>query len=89
MQFKIQQRTMLVADDEELDALDQLAAIEAPHPGARRGAQRAAVNHHRRGQDLVTAGQAPIEGQALPQPAPQPKAGPARETAVQRREGNA
>src|SRR4051812_18925091 len=73
----------------KLDALDQLAAIEAARPGARGGAQRAAVNHHRRGQDLIAAGQAPIESQPLPQPAPQPKARPARETAVQRGEGNA
>src|SRR5215212_8718203 len=29
MQFEIEQRAMLVADDEELDALDQLAAVDA------------------------------------------------------------
>ena len=80
---------MLVADDEELDALDQLAAIDAPRPGARGGAERAAVGHHRRGQDLVAAGQAPIESQALAQSAPQPEPGPAGKARVQRGEGNA
>ncbi len=39
VQLEIEQRTMLVADHEELDALDQLTAIEAAHPGARGGAQ--------------------------------------------------
>ena len=35
MQFEIEERAMLVAGDEQLDALDQLAAINAPRPGAR------------------------------------------------------
>src|SRR5215213_5341247 len=52
-------------------------------------AERAAVDYHRRGQDLVAAGKAPVEGQALAQPAPQPEPGPAGEARVQRREGNA
>src|SRR3954452_8319773 len=55
MQLEIEQRTVLVANHEELDALDQLAAIEAPRPGARGGAERAAVDHHCRGQDLIAA----------------------------------
>jgi hypothetical protein len=80
MQFKIEQRAMFVADDEEPDALDQLAAIEAPCPGTRGGAERAAVDHHRRGQDLVAAGQAPVESQTLAQSAPQPEPGLAGET---------
>src|SRR5829696_4075254 len=54
---------MLVADEADLDALDQLAAIDAPRPGTRGRAERAAVDHHRRGQPLIAAGQAPIEGQ--------------------------
>jgi len=35
MQFEVKKRTMLVAGDEELDALDQLAAVDAAHPGGR------------------------------------------------------
>src|SRR5215212_8307345 len=54
--------SVLAAGDEELDALDQLAAVEPSRPGARGGAERAAVDHHRRGQDLVAAGEAPVEG---------------------------
>jgi hypothetical protein len=73
MEFEIEQRAVLVAGDEELDTLDQLAAIEASRPGAWGGAQRAAVHHHRRGQDLIAAGQTPIESQALTQSAPQPE----------------
>src|SRR3954467_6943502 len=88
MEFEIEQRAVLVVGDEELDTLDQLAAIEASRPGAWGGAQRAAVDHHRRGQDLVAAGQAPIESQALTQSAPQPEPGPAGEARVQRGEGN-
>jgi hypothetical protein len=42
MQLEIEQRTVLVAGHKELDALDQLAAIEASRPGARGGAERAA-----------------------------------------------
>src|ERR687886_370243 len=52
-------------------------------------AKGATAGHPRRRQDLVAAGQAPIESQALPQPAPQPEPGPAGEGAVQRREGDA
>src|SRR5215212_3454806 len=89
MELEIEQRTVLIAGDEELDALDQLAAVDPSRPGARGGAERAAVDHHRRGQDLVAAGEAPVEGQALAQPAPQPEPGPAGEARVQRREGNA
>src|SRR5689334_2169721 len=80
---------MLVADGEQLDAFDQLATIDAPGPGARGGAERATVDHHRRGQDLIAAGQAPIERQALAQSAPQAKPGPTGEAGVQRGEGNA
>src|SRR4051812_20639793 len=32
MQLQLEQRAMLVADDEALDALDQLAAVDAPRP---------------------------------------------------------
>src|SRR3712207_2470019 len=89
MQFELEWRAVLVADDEELDALDQLAAIDAPRPGARGRAERAAVDHHRRGQDLVAAGQAPVQRETLAQPAPQPEARPTREAAVQSGEGDA
>ena len=33
LQFEIEQRSMLVADREQLHALDQLAAIDAAYPG--------------------------------------------------------
>ena len=79
---------MLVADDQQLHALDQLAAINAPRPSGRGRAERAAVHHHRRGQDLVTLSQAPVQGQAPAQPAPQPEPGPAGEGAVQGGEGD-
>src|SRR5215207_2161524 len=49
LQLELEQRAVLVADGEDLDALDQLAAIDAPRPTARRRAERAAVGHHRRG----------------------------------------
>src|SRR3954465_8834215 len=68
-------------------ALDQLAAIDAPRPSARSRAEGTAVGPHRRGQDFVAAGEAPIEGQALAQPAPQSQPCPASEGAVQRGEG--
>ena len=35
LQFEIEQRSMLVADGEQLHAFDQLAAIDAAHPGSR------------------------------------------------------
>lgn len=49
VQFEIKQRAVLVAGSEELDALDQFATVNAPCPGARGRAQRAAVDHHSRG----------------------------------------
>src|SRR5918911_5646510 len=79
---------MLVADGEQLDALDQLAAINAPRPSGGGRAQGAAVCHHGRGQNLVAARQTPVEGEALAEPAPQPEPGPAGEGAVQRGERN-
>src|SRR4051794_21163834 len=49
LQFEVEPRAMLGAEGEQLDALDQFAAIDAAHPSGRGGAERAAINHHRRG----------------------------------------
>src|SRR5215210_4099892 len=57
-------------------------------PRARGRAERAAVGPSRRGQHLIAAGEAPVEGQTLAPPAPQPQPGPAGEAAVQGGEGN-
>ena len=87
-QFEVEQRAVIVADGEHLHSFDQLAAIHAPRPRRRGGAQGTAVGHHRRGQDLVVAGQAPVAGHTLAQAPPQPKPRPAGEGAVQSGERN-
>ena len=85
-QLKIEPRAMLVADGIQLDAFDQLAAIDAAHPAGRRRAQRAAVHDDGGRQSLVAAGNAPVERQALSEPPPQPQPGPTSKRAVQRGE---
>ena len=47
---------MLVAEGQQLHALDELATVNAPGPRARGRAQGATIGDHRRGQDLVAAG---------------------------------
>src|SRR4029078_953689 len=59
LQFQVEQRAMLVAEGEQLDALDQLAAIDAARPGAWGGAEGPAVGHHRSGAGFVPAGPEP------------------------------
>ena len=81
-QLKIEPRAILIADGTQLDAFDQLAAIDAACPAGRRRAQRAAVHDDRRWQSVVAAGNAPVEGRSLPEPAPQPQPGPAGKRAV-------
>jgi hypothetical protein len=68
--FEIKQRAVFVAQGVQLYAFDQLATIDAARKTAWRGALRAAVHDHGRGQRVVAAGPAPVESQTLPEPAP-------------------
>ena len=84
------------------DAVDLLAAIKSTAEAARGrpagaltrqlsacGQRKGAVHDDRRRQGLVTAGNAPVEGETLSESAPQPQPGPTGERAVQRGEGDA
>jgi hypothetical protein len=95
-QFKIEQGAMLVADGVQFDAFDQLATVTPPPvPAGWCRAQRAlarqlsaceqrkgVVYNDRRWQGFVTAGNVPVEGYALFEPATQPQSGLSGERAV-------
>ncbi len=69
--------------------IKHLDATDAACPDARGGAERVAIDDHRRGQNLIAVGQAPFQRETLAQSPPKSQAGPAGEAAVQRGEGNA
>ena len=80
-QLKIEQQAIFVANGTQLNAFDQLAAVNAMYPARWCRAQRAAV-HDDCERPSLAAGNAPVEGRSLPEPAPQPQPGPAGKRAV-------
>src|SRR4051812_47946748 len=72
----------------DLDALDLFAAVEAAREAGRRRLTGAAVDDDGAGYRFVAASLPPSQDQAVEQPAPQAKRGPASEQRVQRAERN-
>src|SRR3954463_7624572 len=83
-----QRETILVHGEVDLDALDLLAAVEAAPEATRRGTTGAAVEDDGAGFRSVAASLSPSLDQAVEQPAPQAKPGPASKQRVQRAERN-
>src|SRR4051794_12237268 len=72
----------------DFDALDLFAAVEAAREAGRRRLTGAAVDDDGAGYRFVAASLPPSQDQAVEQPAPQAKPGPASEQRVQRAERN-
>src|SRR3954469_18243188 len=83
-----QRETILVHGEVDLDALDLLAAVEAAPEATRRGPTGAAVEDDGAGFGNIAASLSPSLDQAVEQPAPQAKPGPASKQRVQRAERN-
>jgi hypothetical protein len=83
-----QREAVLVHRDMDLDALDFLAAIEAAREAGRRRMTGAAVDDYSAGYKFVATGLPPCQNQAVEQPAPQAKPGPAGEQRVERAKRN-
>src|SRR4051812_30016655 len=83
-----QRETILIDREMDFDALDFLAAIEAAREASRRRMTGAAVNDDGAGFGSIAASLSPSLDQAVEQPAPQAKPGPASKQRVQRAERN-
>src|SRR3954452_4468499 len=83
-----QRKAVLVDREMNLDALDLLAAIEATAEASRCRTTRPAVADDGAGFGSIAASLPPGQDQAVEQPAPQTKPGPAGEQGVERAERN-
>jgi hypothetical protein len=83
-----QRKAVLIDRKMDFDALDLLAAIEAAPEASRRRMTGPAVDDDGAGIGSIAAGPPPGTDQAVEQPAPQTKPGPAGEQGVERAERN-